>query len=797
MKSINGGIKANVSGFNSNFRDPFPAFPGSNWTTVNTGTGDLVGIDGNSVGASYLVISKNPLDTTGNETIVESTATFGLQAELAAAIHLSQRTIGQELTLEVVGAEAVSATPAEVAISSISQATTTLTVNTATPHGYKVGTRIGIYGVSDSRFNYSQLVVATTPTPTQFTCTAGPGGTIFSTTAGPFTSGYVYQRSAMAFSPNGTALVFEGTSATAASFYAKSENDDIMPLAPTALAGQQTTTVATSASTQPVVALANYNFRPSSEYRLALLSDRVQWHDVPIDSVAQSTARATVTQVIPNNKIPYKIRLRGKNHKALTAPVAKVVSAAKTGTTTATVVTDVAHGLTTGDYVNIYGTRDQTNFANLSTGTVVASVVNSTTFTIVWGTAVTATTYGGFVSRVQGGQIQQGVTTQVVQSASLASNILTLVGNATWAGVLIGDYVNVHGVRVDLTGANLGVDGVYRVRDLPTANPTWLVLEPIDDATTTALTTLGTLSSTNCGGSVIKRTDMRVSFIRMFDFNRVRIDTLNRPIGDIAGAMPVQVANVPSVAVSSGTVTTVSTITSANLAIPGTIADIASVALTTTTTTAAITPTYGTEYQVNIPVTAVSGTTPTLDVVIQESDDAGTNWFDVYHFPRITAVGMYRSPKLPLKGNRIRYVQTVAGTTPSFTRAVNRLQGSFNGTGFVRRVFDRAVSLTTLNATTVTAAGSTGILALNTQECNNVQLAINIGAVTTTAPALQLEGSNDGGVNWFPIGAPLTAVASSTVQAVNANINAELVRARVSTAGVGVTSGYVEIHAWQ
>jgi hypothetical protein len=186
-----------------------------------------------------------------------------------------------------------------------------------------------------------------------------------------------------------------------------------------------------------------------------------------------------------------------------------------------------------------------------------------------------------------------------------------------------------------------------------------------------------------------------------------------------------------------------------------------------------------------------------MDVVIQESDDAGGNWFDVYHFPRITATGMYRSPKLPLKGNRIRYVQTVAGTTPSFTRAINRLQGSFNGTGFVRRVFDRAVSLTTANATTVTAVGSTGILALNTQECNNVQLAINIGAVTTTAPALQLEGSNDAGVTWFLIGAPLTAVASSTVQAVNANINAELVRARVSTVGAGVTAGYVEIKAWQ
>ena len=790
MKSINGGIKANVSGFNTTFRDSFANFPGTNWTQ-SVATGDIVAMDGNAVGSSYLVLSKNPLDSTGGETIVESTATFSMPIETAAGIHLSQRTIGQELSFELVSSEPVSAAPAELTITSISQSTTTLTVVTSTAHNLKIGNRIGIYGVPDSRLNYSQLVVATIVSATSFTCTAGPAGTIPSLTA-TGSQGFVYQRSAMAWSPNGTSMVFEGAAATSASFYAKSNNDDVIPIGGT-LAGSHLATTASTASVQPAVGLANYNFRPTSEFRVAQLTDRLQWHDVGVDVITQTSSRANITQVIPNNAVPYKIRFRAKNQKGLTVPVAKVVSAAKTGTTTATVVTDVAHGLTTGDFVNIYGARDfTTNFPNLSTATVVASVVNSTTFTVVWGPAVTATTYGGYVSRVNGGQVQQGAPTTVVQSAAVASNILTLVGSATWVGiVLIGDYVNVHGVRADTTGADLGVDGVYRVRDIAT---TTLTLEPIDTATTTALTTIGTLTTTNAGGGIIKRTDMRVSFLRSFDFNRLRIDAINRPAGDVAGALPVQVSNtIPGIT----TVSTVSALTAGNLNIPGTIPDATSAAITTTTTTAAITPTFGSEYQVNIPVTAVSGTTPTMDVVIQESDDAGTNWFDVYHFPRITAAGMYRSPKLPLKGNRVRYVQTIAGTTPSFTRSINRLQGSFNGTGFVRRVFDRAVSLTTLNATTVTAAGSTGLLALNTQECNNVQLSINVGAITTTAPALQLEGSNDGGVNWFSIGTPLTAVASSTVQAVNANINAELVRARVSTAGVGVTAGYVEIHAWQ
>ena len=69
----------------------------------------------------------------------------------------------------------------------------------------------------------------------------------------------------------------------------------------------------------------------------------------------------------------------------------------------------------------------------------------------------------------------------------------------------------------------------------------------------------------------------------------------------------------------------------------------ASAAITTTTTTATITPTTGVAYTVNIPVTVVGGTNPTLDVAIEESDDNGTNWRRVYEFPRITATGFYAS----------------------------------------------------------------------------------------------------------------------------------------------------------
>lgn len=218
----------------------------------------------------------------------------------------------------------------------------------------------------------------------------------------------------------------------------------------------------------------------------------------------------------------------------------------------------------------------------------------------------------------------------------------------------------------------------------------------------------------------------------------------------------------------------------------GLLADVASAAITTNTTTAAFTPTWGVSYQINIPVTVVTGTSPTMDVSIEESDDNGTNWFKVYDFPRITTTGIYRSPFIPNLGNRVRYVQTIGGTTPSFTRAINRNQSNYNALP-QRQLIDRTISLTTLNSTTPI---------LLARDCGNAtQLIISVGAITTTAPAIQLEGSDDFGLTWYSIGTPLTAVASSTVQVTITDVNAAALRARVSTAGVGVTAGYVMIKA--
>jgi len=826
---LGGRMAVNANNFSLTFREPFVAFPGTDWTQPVTGTGDIIGVDGNSAGASYLVLSKNPLDLSGGESMIESLVTFSMPLELAVGAHMSQRVVGQELAVEIVSTETAGATPAELTISSIQQATTTLTVSTTTAHGLRAGSRIGIYGVtSNSALNYSELVVATTPSTTQFTCTAGPQGAIPSVTSGPFAQGFVYQRSAMAFSPNGTSMIFENATVTNASFYSKSDNGDPMPVGGT-LNGNHSATIASTASTQPVVAFNNYNFRPTSEYRLAQMADRLQWHDVGVDATGQTTARATVSQVLPNNTKTYKIRFRGKNHKSLTAPVAKIVSAAKTGTTTATVITDVAHGLTTGDVVNIFGARDQTNFPNLAVSTAVASVVNATSFTIVWGGAVTATTFSGYVSRVNGGQLQQGAITQAAQSATVASSILTLVGSVAWSGLLVGDYVNLHGCRDNTAGGDMSLDAVYRVRDIQTTS---LVLEQIGGTAIAA-----TLGTTNCGGAIIKRTDLRISFVRLFDFDRLRIETLNRPTNDVAGAMPVQVANVPAVTVSSGTITTVTTVTTVGAVTGGGAAEDAAAgtnpvlvggvvrtarapvtlvagdaARATMTTegsmtvqpgpsvplievTSAARTTTGNSGVISVPtgggmsgllaVTAASGTTPTLDLTLEESYDNGTTFQQIWAAPRVTGITTVAIPPMLTAGLR-RWVWTIAGTTPSFTFAITA-NAVPSPCPIARQLFDRTANV--LNGTLSTATA-----AIPFSGCTVAAAKVTLGAATTPA-SYQWQVSDDN-VNFANVGTSTATVANTTTAIMMpAGVCANWARLIVSSAATAQTGTVVALNA--
>jgi hypothetical protein len=388
---------------------------------------------------------------------------------------------------------------------------------------------------------------------------------------------------------------------------------------------------------------------------------------------------------------------------------------------------------------------------------------------VVFGASTTATSYGGMVARANGANVPSAFSATTAQSAEITTAFgygseLRLIGNTTWTWA-IGDYVNVYGVRDNATGADLGVDGSYKVVEVST---TTLRLQPIGSTTLP-----GSLALTNCGGTVIRRTDARISFVRIFDYVRERVEVQSSSAA---------AASVPAFIVG-GTINSVSGGAIGTQFFPNQLAnDISSAALTTNNTSSSITPANNSSsFEYNVIVTAASGTNPTLDVVVQESDDNGTNWYDIYHFPRITATGQYRSPLIPQTGNRVRYVRTVTGTSPSFTHAVNRLQSN-TPQPVQRQFFDRTIVPTTLNSVTPS---------FFTEGCVDLNVMMSFGTMTT-APVLALEGSLNN-VDWYQIGADITPTASATTFVQASNAQNRFTRIRVKTAGATIVFGYVAV----
>ncbi len=233
-------------------------------------------------------------------------------------------------------------------------------------------------------------------------------------------------------------------------------------------------------------------------------------------------------------------------------------------------------------------------------------------------------------------------------------------------------------------------------------------------------------------------------------------------------------ANLNATVVGSLTsVGTITSITAAQLA-ASTVTDIALLAITTTQTSANITTNNSANMAFQVSVTATSGVGQFMDVVVQETFD-GTNYFDIYHFPRITAIGQYQSPQIRISGSGIRYVRTVGGTTPSFTNIVVR-PARQTSSDIWRNFINRTIDPNTLNSTTPSYL---------VEGCDQFQLAVTMNA-GGTAPIFKLIGSNDN-LNFYDVpSTTLTTTPASSVQIVSSSqCLPKFVRAITSTAGIG------------
>jgi hypothetical protein len=128
----------------------------------------------------------------------------------------------------------------------------------------------------------------------------------------------------------------------------------------------------------------------------------------------------------------------------------------------------------------------------------------------------------------------------------------------------------------------------------------------------------------------------------------------------------------------------------------------------------------------------------------------------------------------------VRYVQTIGGTSPSFTRTINRLQSNGIPQAAISQLIDRSIN--------ITISGSVSP-SLNVQNAKNIQVAVNMQSAVT-APRFMLEASVDNGVTWYDFSA-INAVANQTFEVTSFGYNTQLIRARVTQAGATATLGYL------
>lgn len=587
---------------------------------------------------------------------------------------------------------------------------------------------------------------------------------------------------------HGMGMRFSSSSVTNAACFTKMGGDAFMSSSSgNDFRNDQRVTISSTASQNIIGTSGVSEIRATSRFRMETRVDECSFQDQLADVANIQVNRLTRSSVKPNSDLTLYPRAYVRVPQTSTTVAARIASVSKIASSTVTVTTLEKHGLKTGDIISLRGVVDQTNFAASSTA-VAVTVTGLNTFTVVWGISATASSYGGVVARhINGGTIDLPniVVGEVIYANwGNTTQVLKLTSSVNWGGASVGDVVFLRGCLAS-GGVDTTLDGGWRVHNITS---TVMYLTPISDVYGNRITPNPIAFAGAAGGKLQMAVELRLHDLSIEEWSEHRV------IVDGAGTSRQDKALPAYIVGGSSSVSPFTTLNSTNgtgaVHVRGAVIgllDIASAAVTSTNTSSAIYNDLGNGFQVNVAVSAVSGTSPTMDLRIEESFDGGTNWVTLYEFQRITATGSYNSPVLRATGRHVRYVRSLAGTSPSFTMALTRNVLPFMPSEPQKRLIDRTLVPNTLNSVTP-------ILFMG--EANNVQLVVNMATITTTAPVIKLQGSEDS-QNWFDIDAVgLTAVANSTVEK---TINAKActyIRAQVTTAGVGATLGYIALKAW-
>jgi hypothetical protein len=532
-----------VGNVRTRFRDGFASTDTAQpdpavWTMVNDhpdpgagpggGMGHIVDQGGDANGASYLRISMSPFLDNSSVWLV-SKQKLRMPTRIGWGVSTSQRILGQELLFGV--AEAAPAgstdpttirrnppqTPADVAVTNPTAAVggNFLVLGMPVGHPFRPGDRVIIVGCADTRLNVGPVIVAgAAPNDISVPLTIANGNY-------NATGGAVRSADPLARAHNGLGLLLENTNHGNASLVGRRNGAK-----PRIRSQSISTTLAAGSQTWADSILA-----PSVQ-ELALSMDECSYRSWPADATAGMNGVDKFSQSIPDEDADYRLIVRARNLDDLSKPVARIVNAVKTGTTTVTVTTDRPHGLTTNSRIGLNGARDQTALVN-TPDVAVTSVIDATTFTVMWGTAGSFSSTAGGVVFVNHGQVNvPGASNFAIQTIARANGVLVATLSGTVTGFSPGEYVHLWGMNGPGAAA---FEGAYKV--MRVIGSTIELAAPGPD-----------VADIVTGGAVIKRTDYRLHFVRMLDHTRHLVEVLggrgNQSDGN--NAVPVAVTGTPT-----------------------------------------------------------------------------------------------------------------------------------------------------------------------------------------------------------------------------------------------------------
>lgn len=483
------------------------------------GQGHIVNNGGDSFGSSYLRISLSPfLD---NSTVwLSSKAKLKLPMKVGYGVSISQRIQGQEVFFGVaeaddtnaIGIKRSVAQPADIPITGANAVVVSnVATITASLHGLKSGDRVVLLGCTDRRANVGPVQVTVVDINT-FTVPMTQANASYSTVGGSIRVADPLSRT-----PNAFGLLAETTSVTNASLVARRNGGKYRI---------RNSSINTTGAVQGTGSPYADALLATSVQELFLSQDECSYRSWVLDSATAGSTTDKFGQGTPDDGPDYRLHLRVRTLDDFSKPVARITSISKTGTTTATVVTDRPHGFIVGDQIGIYGVRDQTNFVN-NQNLAVASVIDTTTFTTVVGIAVTNTnTQGGVVWINHGGVFTPGAINYSIQQIQRTSNVLSVTLNAAAGGFIPGEYLHIWG----MTGGGQAYEGAYK-----TLRQTGSVVE---------VESFGPdFGAIITGGAVIRRTDVRLHFARVLDHTRHYVEVLGGRgnTADANNAVPVAI----------------------------------------------------------------------------------------------------------------------------------------------------------------------------------------------------------------------------------------------------------------